>query len=155
MTVEVGHTRSSRRDRIAGGLLVLAGVATGTEATTFDVAFMTDPVGPKALPLLVAVTLVLAGLRLVVRPRPSVDLPGAATLRTMGLAAAALITYGVLLPWAGFFVSTSLVVTALGMLFGGPRMGSVAAGIALSSALWLLFVGLLSLPLPIGDLWIR
>ena len=42
----------SRRDALkqGGKTLAIAGAAAGLEATTFDVTFMTDPVGPKALP---------------------------------------------------------------------------------------------------------
>lgn len=143
------------RDRAAGLVLVLLGAASGLEAMTFNVAFMTDPVGPKALPLLVAATLVGAGARMIIRPRPTVEFPHARDLRRMALAAAAFITYALALPWLGFFVSTTAVIAALGKLFDGPRRGSVLAGATLSAALWLLFVTLLSLPLPIGALWIR
>ena len=34
------------RDRVPGLLLAVMGAAAGLEATTFDVTFMTDPVGP-------------------------------------------------------------------------------------------------------------
>lgn len=146
---------SALRDRMAGFLLVLAGVATALEAWTFNVAFMTDPVGPKALPLLVAVTLVVAGARLMARPRSNVELPDVDAARRMSFAAAAFIAYGLALPWLGFFLSTTVVVSALGVLFGGPRLGSAIAGASLSAVLWLLFVIVLSLPLPIGALWIR
>lgn len=146
---------AARRDRVAGVVLLLAGVTTALEARTFNVAFMTDPVGPKALPLLVAVTLVVAGARLIARPRSNVELPDAEATRRMTLAAAAFIAYGLALPWLGFFMATTVVVAALGVLFGGPRIGSAIVGASLSAVLWLLFVIVLSLPLPIGALWIR
>ncbi|GEM_PF-353984 len=146
---------SGRHDRIAGSILALIGLATGLEAATFDVRFMTDPVGPKALPLLVAVILFGAGAGMFTRPRTRVELPPAAAARRMVLAGLAFLVYGLLLPWLGFFLSTSLVVAVLGLLFGGPRRGSALAGLSLAATLWLLFVVLLSLPLPIGDLWIR
>lgn len=146
---------SGRHDRIAGGILALIGLATGLEATTFDVAFLTDPVGPKALPVLVAVILFGAGAEMSARPRAQVELPPTAAARRMALAGLAFLAYGLLLPWLGFFLSTSLVVAVLGLLFGGPRRGSALAGVGLAATLWLLFVVLLSLPLPIGDLWIR
>jgi len=146
---------AGRIDRVAGATLALAGLATAIEASTFDVAFLTDPVGPKALPALVAVMLVGSGLRLLVRPRPSISLPERDTAARMGGAVLAFLLYAAALPWLGFFTSTSLVVTALALLYSGPRRGSILAGLAVSGVLWLLFVGLLSLPLPVGDLWIR
>ena len=144
-----------RTDRIAGGALALSGIVVGLEATTFDVAFLTDPVGPKALPALVAITLLGAGVGMLARPRERVRLPEGAAARRMTLAGIAFLAYAALLPWLGFFLSTTLVVGVLGILFRGPRLGSAVTGLALSAVLWLLFVQLLSLPLPIGDLWIR
>jgi len=144
-----------RRDRAAGFVLLLAGAATALEARTFNVAFMTDPVGPKALPFLVAVALAAAGLRLMASPRASVPLPGSASRHRIVLAAGTFMVYGLALPWIGFFVSTTLVVAVLGGLFRGPKLGSVVAGAGLAAILWLLFVPVLSLPLPVGVLWIR
>jgi putative tricarboxylic transport membrane protein len=142
-------------DRIAGSVLVVAGTLTGLEATTFDVAFMTDPVGPKALPFLVAVMLLVAGVRTIARPRSEVALPPRPVALRMGAAALAFLGYAAILPWIGFFLATTLVVAALAMLYRGPVGGSLAAGMALAGTLWLLFVRILALPLPVGDLWIR
>jgi putative tricarboxylic transport membrane protein len=142
-------------DRVAGSILVVAGAATALEATTFDVAFMTDPVGPKALPLLVAAIMVLSGVRTLMHPRPEVPLPPKAVAIRMSGAALAFLTYAAVLPWIGFFLATTLVVAALAMIYRGPVRGSFAAGITLAATLWLLFVRVLSLPLPVGDLWIR
>lgn len=144
-----------KADRITGGVLALLGVAVALEATTFDVGFMTDPVGPKALPLVVAGMLVMAGLTAVARPREHRTLPEPGTLVRTVAAVATFLLYAAALPWMGFFLSTTLVVTALALLYRGPPAGSTAAAALLSGALWLLFVRALSLPLPVGDLWIR
>lgn len=144
-----------RVDRVGGGMLVLMGIAAGLEATTYDVLFMTDPVGPKALPFLVAAIFVVAGLSTLFRPRAAVSLPDRPTLVSMAGAVAAFLLYATLLPFLGFFTATTAVVLALSLLYRGPVVPSLAAALALSGALWLLFVALLSLPLPIGSLWIR
>jgi putative tricarboxylic transport membrane protein len=138
-----------------GSMLTLAGIATALEATTFDVAFMTDPVGPKALPLVVALILVLAGVTALARPRDVVALPSReAAVRMVG-AVGAFVVYALALPWIGFFTATTLVILALALLYRGPPIPSAVAALAVSGALWLLFVALLALPLPVGDLWIR
>jgi putative tricarboxylic transport membrane protein len=136
-------------------VLITAAVAVGIEAATFDVAFLTDPVGPKALPFVVAIMLAAGGGRTLAKPRDAVELPGRSGLSRMAAALGVLLLYAILLPWIGFFLSTTAVVAGLGILFGGPWKGGLATGLTLSAALWLLFVALLSLPLPIGDLWIR
>ncbi|MDH3272682.1 MAG: tripartite tricarboxylate transporter TctB family protein [Gemmatimonadota bacterium] len=146
---------SGRVDRVVGAMLALSGILGALEASTYDVGFMTDPVGPKALPYLVCVTLVGVGVTALLRPRAYVVLPDAAALVRMTGAVVAFLAYAGALPVIGFFVSTTLVTTALSLLFRGPLRGSLVAGTVLSGGLWLLFVELLSLPLPIGDLWIR
>lgn len=140
---------------MTGIVLLMTGAAIGLEATTFDVAFMTDPVGPKALPLLVAAMLMAAGLVALLRPDTEPQLPDAPAVARMGGAVLAFLAYAAALPFLGFFTATMLVVTALSLLYRGPPVGSAVAAAALSGGLWLLFVRVLSLPLPVGDLWIR
>lgn len=165
-------------DRLAGALLVALGAVAAAEASTFDVAFLTDPVGPKALPYLAAGILVAVGLRIAWRPevRAYGSAPEPATrerrstepwqpdagggaratppART-GLAAAAFLAYAGVLPWLGFFVSTTVVVAVLSELYGAPRPHGLVAAALLTGSLWVLFVHLLGLPLPPGALWIR
>lgn len=143
------------QDRVIGGVLATLGIVVAVEATTFDVGFMTDPVGPKALPLLVAAMLVASGLVALLRPRADIAPPSADAFVRMGAAVAVFLVYAASLPWLGFFLSTTLVVTALSLLYRGPLLPSSAAAAVLAGGLWLLFVRLLSLPLPVGELWIR
>lgn len=161
--------RSPTSDRLAGALLVALGAAAAAEASTFDVAFLTDPVGPKALPYLAAAILVLAGGRVALRAgvaaaraRPArahepglPEAPGRARLPRIAAAAGAFLAYAAVLPWLGFFASTTLVVALLSELYGAPRPHGLLAAALLTGTLWVLFVHLLGLPLPAGTLWIR
>ena len=145
------------------------GAAAAAEASTFDVAFLTDPVGPKALPYLAAAILVLAGGRVALRAgvaaaraRPArahepglPEAPGRARLPRIAAAAGAFLAYAAVLPWLGFFASTTLVVALLSELYGAPRPHGLLAAALLTGTLWVLFVHLLGLPLPAGTLWIR
>ena len=143
------------RGRIPGLLLAIAGAAVGIEATTFDVNFLTDPIGPKALPYLVAFILAVAGLHAAVRPQPDIAWPSREVIWKITGAAGAFFLYAIALGFLGFFVSTTLVVAVLSHLYGAaPRHGLPAATL-LSTALWVIFVQLLALPLPIGELWMR
>jgi putative tricarboxylic transport membrane protein len=141
-------------ERVAGACLVLAAVAIAADATTFEVAFLTDPVGPKALPCLVALILAAAGARMAARPGAPPAWPGPAALARIAGAVGVFFVYGLVLPWLGFILSTTAAVTALSLLFGGPPLRSTVAAAALSSGIWLLFVRALALPLPLGSLWI-
>ena len=149
----LGAPSPAWRERIPGLVLIAVGAATGIEATTFDVAFLSDPVGPKALPGLVAVALVLAGIHQARRPEPGTRWPERPALMRMALATSAFLGYAVALGWLGFLLSTTLLVAALSHLFDAVPRRSVPAAAALAFALWLLFVWVLALPLPVGRLW--
>lgn len=138
-----------------GLAMIVAGIACGAEASTFNVAFLMDPVGPKALPYLVAAILIGAGIHAAARPTSDGALIAGSTFPRVGAAVAAFLLYAAALPWVGFFLSTTLVVTTLSRLFGARTRQAVPAAAALSGGLWLIFVLGLGLPLPIGDLWIR
>ena len=141
--------------RVAGVVLAVLAVAIGAEATTFNVAFVTDAIGPKALPFLVAAILLIASLRLIARPDVDVVWPDRSVGVKIAGAVVAFLLYAAVLPWIGFFTSTTAVVSALSLLYDGPKKKSVMAAAALSGVLWLLFVALLKLPLPIGEVWMR
>ena len=142
-------------DRRAGVVIALVGIAIGLEASTFDVVFMTDPVGPKALPYLVATIMLLGGASIAARPHMSPQWPGRALQLRLAAAVGAFLTYPIGLPVIGFFLSTTLVVAVLSLLYGGPPKKSWVAAASLTAVIWLLFVEVLQLPLPIGSLWIR
>jgi putative tricarboxylic transport membrane protein len=138
---------------VAGALLATGAVAVGLEASTFEVVFLSDPIGPKALPYLTALILGSAGLGLLVRPDVEVTWPEPSVFARLAGATAVFVAYPALLPVLGFFTSTTAVVTALSVLYGGPPVRATAAAAALAGALWLLFSVVLGLPLPVGDLW--
>lgn len=144
---------STRTDRVAGVLVAALGLAVGAEATTFDVLFRTDPVGPKLLPMLAAAVFVGSGLYLAARPGPSRGWPARSTLIRMAGAVAAFGVYAALLAPLGFVVATTATVAALSILYGGPWRKAVTAALILSVVLWYLFVWPLGLPLPLGAVW--
>ncbi len=61
--------------RVAGGILVALAAGICAEATSFEVAFVTDAIGPKALPYLTAFIMGLSGLRQIIRPGVDVSWP--------------------------------------------------------------------------------
>jgi len=145
--------------RVAGCVLALSGALVAWEARSFEVGFLTDPVGPKALPGLVAVLFLFAGAAEALArpsgdPAESVAWPERAVARSIGGVVASFVAYALLLPVLGFFLSTTAVVAAISALYGGPRGRGTLVAAVLAGALWLLFVQLLGLPLPVGSLWI-
>jgi len=144
---------TGRTDRIAGGVLVALGIGIALEASTFEVAFLTDPVGPKALPLLAAVIFVASGAILLARPSSPRTWPRGAVLLRMAGAVATFAVYAAILAPLGFTVATTVAVGSLSLLFGGPWKRSILAALILSVVLWYLFVWVLGLPLPLGSVW--
>lgn len=147
------HASHRLTDRVSGAVLVLIGLAVGAEASTFNVAFPTDPVGPKALPYLSALIFLVAGLRLLARPDANPRWPERSVLLRMTGATAAFGAYAALIAPLGFVVSTTATVSALSLLFGAPWKKAVGAALTLSVVLWYLFVWVLGLPLPLGWVW--
>ena len=142
-----------RADRVAGATCLLLSTAASLEATRFEVGFLTDPVGPKALPLLSCALLAVGGAELLARPASGAAWPIPAVRLRIAAATATMLVYPLLLRPLGFFLATALAVGALTLLFGArPRYG-VLAGAALSGALYLLFAYALALPLPVGELF--
>ena len=148
------NARASRKsDRIAGALLMAMGIGIGIEALSFDVAFITDPVGPKALPLLAALVMLAGGLSLLLRPVEGAPWPAPVRLRRIAIATSITLLYALLLPWLGFVAATSLAVFGLVRLFDGPASKGAAAALLLSALLWLLFAVALGVRLAPGALF--
>jgi putative tricarboxylic transport membrane protein len=143
-----------RSDRIAGAILLLLAAGVAWEARTFVVGFPADPVGPRALPLFAASILALGGVRFLLRPDPGPSWPDRSDQGRLAAAVGLLAAYPVLLPTLGFVATTGGAVTALSLLFGGPRLRSVGAAFLFAGGLYLLFVQLLGVPLPLGSLFV-
>lgn len=153
-----------RGEAVAGAGLIAAGLAVATEALTFNVNFLTDPLGPKALPLLSAALFVFAGvgvLREAQRGPKAGATPDAASrdaaspVRVMAPTVGVLLGYSLLLVPLGFIVATPVAVALLARIFGAPWRRGAATGGLVTVLLWALFTLALSLPLPVGDLWMR
>lgn len=142
-----------RSERIAGVALALLGVAVAAEATTFEVAFLTDPVGPKALPYLSAFIFVVAGVVMAARPGAVAPWPPRPVLLRMAAAVGAFAAYALLLAPVGFVASTTAVVGTLSVLFGARPLHAFSAAFALAVVMWYGFVFALGLPLPLGAVW--
>ncbi len=137
-------------DRIVGALLWGLALWYGLEAVRLKVGFVTDPVGPKAFPLLLAGLLALTSTYLLWRPDPEPAWPQAPVWLNAGLALGSLVGYAYLLVPLGFVLATTLEVGFLGLLFGGRARASFPAAFALALGLYALFVWGLGIPLPLG-----
>jgi putative tricarboxylic transport membrane protein len=138
-------------DRILGAACVVASASMAWAAQGYAAAISYEPVGPRAFPLLLAGLLAAGGLWLVLKPtlRGTVayrDVPLRATL----IAAAAVAVYAALFEVLGFALATAAMAAPLGIVFGGSWRQSLAGGVGLGLALYLLFDKVLDVTLPTG-----
>jgi putative tricarboxylic transport membrane protein len=143
--------------RAAGAALMAFAIAAALEARTFRVAFMTDPIGPRALPWLAAALVFAGGAYLAARPGGTTASSSPATARParVALVAAAFIAYALLLRPFGFILATTLLLLALSSMFGGRPVRALIVAALFSGALYLLFAIALDVPLPAGALFTR
>lgn len=125
------------------------------ESRGFTVGFVTDPLGPKAFPLLAAGLMLVAGVSLLVRPAGTSAWPKRRGLLRLVAGVICLFSYALLLTILGFFTSTMLAVSVFALLLGGRPVQALLAAAAISAALYVLFFYLLNVALPFGSLFVR
>ena len=149
-----GKTGGTTSDRVAGALLVALALLIALESRTFTVGFVTDPLGPKAFPLLAAGLLLVGGVTLLVRPGRFFSWPRAQQLLRVVEGSVCLFAYALLLGTLGFFVTTALVIAAFSLQLGGRLFPTLFTAAGISAALYVLFFYLLDIALPLGSLFV-
>jgi putative tricarboxylic transport membrane protein len=140
-----------RRDLICAALGLALAAASWFAAGQLQRSFLSDAVGaegiPKALAVLIALLSLVIGIQALVRRAPAAA-DGKNHLRALGIAALGFV-YAAVAPFAGYFISISLLAGGAALYYGAPRKPAVAL-FALGSAavLWLLFGWLLGIALP-------
>jgi len=119
------------------------------------VGFVTDPLGPKAFPLLATGQMLVAGVSLLARPADTSAWPQGRGLLRLVTAVICLFSYALLLTTLGFFSTTVLGVAVFALLLGGRPVQALLAAAAISAALYVLFFYLLNVALPLGSLFVR
>ncbi len=140
-------------DRATGVFLLLFAVWYSYQTTNFKVGFMTDPVGPKAFPLILAFLMGLLSIYLIVRPDPNPDWPAADTWLRMGMITLTFIGYAYLMVPIGFVPATTLEMVALALIFRGPLVKAIIGSFVFSLLLYGLFDYVLDLSLPTGQIF--
>lgn len=169
---EIPEHTEDRRTLLASGalgaLLLVAAVFALVQAASLSDVGSSIVLGPAAFPLLIGVLLVLVGVALVVRAALRLRRAeahagsvaggaedGVSTLRgrlvRVGLLLVLLVVFALLLPYAGYVVSSALLFTGTALLLGSPhRWRTLAAGWTLAAVVFLAFDRLIGLTLPTG-----
>jgi putative tricarboxylic transport membrane protein len=117
------------------------------------VPFTYEPVGPKAFPILLAISMSLCCGAILINPDRDTHWPERAALIKGAILVASLLAYGFLFEVLGFPIATAAMVIIVGRLFGGRWIPSGAAGVAIGIFGYFFFDTLLQVSLPIGRIW--
>ncbi len=139
-------------DRIFGGIGLILAALYAWQATLIQESFLTDAVGPKAFPWIIAALMALASLYFLLKPDPEPDWPRAGRLAEIGFAVLVMFAYAQLLPVLGFVIATTLAAGYLTWRLGSTPLQSVVIGVATSVGIYVIFRLVLGLSLARGPL---
>ena len=161
-------TRIVGADLALGALALIASCGYLYEAGQIPESLLEDAVGARGVPWAIGWAMAALGAILCVRAflRGGTDGAGASVasephttivqpphMQALGLFAI-LATYIGLLPYAGYAVSTTLLIAAVAWFAGASRSYRLPIiAIAGSVFLWLMFDPMLGIPLPVGSWW--
>ena len=137
-------------DRIFGIFGVLLAIGYVLAALAIQESFLSDVVGPKAFPLIIAAVLGLASAVIALRPDPNPSWPGLMRLAELAAAVALLALYAALLPLAGFIFSTIFAAAYLAWRLGSRPFEAALVGLGVSLGIYVVFHLVLGLSLARG-----
>ncbi|MDE2399113.1 MAG: tripartite tricarboxylate transporter TctB family protein [Burkholderiales bacterium] len=142
--------KPSSSDRVLGAACALLGLAMAWAARDYAAPISYEPVGPRAFPQLLGLLLAACGGWMLLRPGLQ-RFELAPQLRgPVLLLAVAVLGYAALFEWLGFPLATAAMGLLVGVAFGGRWWLSLAGGLGLGLALYLMFDKLLDVVLPTG-----
>lgn len=139
-------------DRIFGVFGVLLAIGFAFAAFAIEESFLSDAVGPKAFPLIIAAILGLSSAVIALRPDPEPHWPSLGRFVEVGSAIVVLILYAELLPIAGFVIATAFAAAYLAWRLGSSAIESVLTGVGTSLGIYVIFHLVLGLSLAKGPL---
>lgn len=137
-------------DRIFGVFGILLAIGFAFAAFAIEESFLSDAVGPKAFPLIVATVLGLSSAVIALRPDPEPVWPPLGRLVEIGAAVVVMILYAEMLPVAGFVIATFFAATYLAWRLGSGPVESVLVGFGTSVGIYVIFHLVLGLSLARG-----
>jgi putative tricarboxylic transport membrane protein len=137
-------------DRLFGGIGLALAAFFIWQATTIQLSFISDPVGPKAFPIIIGIVLGLSSIVIMLRPDERPHWPSASRLVEIGATVIALVAYTYALPSLGFVISTALAAGYLSWRLGTEPWKAAVAGVATSVGIYVVFKLILGLSLAVG-----
>ncbi|CUH40418.1 Tripartite tricarboxylate transporter TctB family protein [Jannaschia seosinensis] len=137
-------------DRIFGGIGLVLAVIFAWQASIIQESFLTDAVGPKMFPYIIAAVMGLASIYFLLKPDPEPDWPRGGRLVEIIFAALVMLAYSQALPELGFVIATAITASYLTWRLGSRPLESLAIGIGTSVGIYVVFRLLLGLSLARG-----
>lgn len=126
-------------DRIFGLVVVMGALAFFAGALQIQTSFLSDPVGPRVFPLLIAASALLCGLVLIAKPDAEPEWPALAAWGNMAIALVVLVSYALLIGPMGFLASTALAAAGVSYLIEKNARTAALTGLGLSLVLFVIF----------------
>ncbi|WP_114283934.1 tripartite tricarboxylate transporter TctB family protein [Candidatus Halocynthiibacter alkanivorans] len=138
-------------DRIFGLVMALLALAYIASAVQIQTSFLSDPVGPKAFPILIGVVAAISSIFMVLRPDEDPEWPAMKTLGALAVSVLVLVAYAYALKPLGFLLPTALAAGVLSYQISPRPKAAVLSGAGLSAGLFVIFkyalgLGLVALP---------
>lgn len=137
-------------DRIFGAVGLLLALIFAWQASVIEESFLSDVVGPKAFPYIIAALLGLSSLFFLLRPDPEPAWPRWGRLAEIGLAVLVMLAYTEALPLAGFVVATVFCAGYIAWRLGSRPLEAALTGLGTSVGIYVVFHLILGLSLARG-----
>lgn len=137
----------AKSDRIFGLIMLLVAAGYIFAAAQARSGFMSDPVGPRAFPILVGAVAMLCSLFMVFRPDPDPQWPGMRATGAIAVAVVVLTAYAYGLKPLGFLIPTFFAASVLSYQLSGRPVAALLSGLGLAWGLFIMFKFILDLGL--------
>ena len=137
-------------DRIFGAVGLLLAIGYVFAALAIQESFLSDAVGPKAFPLIIAAILGLSSLVILLRPDPEPVWPAMGRFLEVVAAIVVMLLYAQLLPELGFVIATAFASAYLAWRLGSRLLEALLVGLGTSVGIYVIFHLVLGLSLARG-----
>ncbi|TRW99718.1 tripartite tricarboxylate transporter TctB family protein [Paracoccus sp. M683] len=136
-----------RGDRVFGAVMIVLALGYILSASGIETSFMSDPVGPRVFPYIIAGVMILCSIVMILRPDPEAEWPAGPMLVQLGIATVVLVAYAYSITPLGFILPTAIAAGILSWQIGGHPLRAAITGVGLGIGLWVLFRVILGLSL--------
>ena len=126
-------------DRIFGLVVVLVALVYVFGATQIQTSFLSDPVGPKAFPYIIAGVAILAAFIVILFPDAEPKWPPLAIFGKLLFAVVVLTGYAYTLKPLGFIIPTAVAAGLISLQIRPQALLSIITGTGLSVSLFIVF----------------